>query len=261
LQPIGIAGRARRLASRGLQTPDRRLSEVGPMIRICTRFSGVLALAVLFNTGCVQSPIRLVQDSTGLAGNEHALIAFSVDSVEPFALRSLELVAPADPALTFSPREVPVHPDEGTGQLFLYEIPVEGVQFGVGRFKYKLDWWETVEQGPVISVVPGAVTYVGRIQVHSIAVDRYSDTGRNYPAGARIVVTDAGAEDLQRLTDRYPSMAKMSIRKAIPGSWGISDTTELRFVPGPGSQGGDARFGAFEPTDLPKQSSGGSKNR
>jgi hypothetical protein len=223
------------------------------MIKALSRNTTAMALAVLLGAACVQSPIRLVEGPAGLTGEVSALIAFSVDSAEPFALRGLTLVAAADSGASIRPGDVPIHPDEGNGQLFLYEVPAEAIRFGVLRFKYGQDWWETVGQGPAIPALPGTLTYLGRIQLHSVQVARYADTGRTYPAGARIAVTDAGDEDLVRLAARYPIAADLPLRRASPATWSDFDVVALRFVPRPGGEGGDARFSTFEPTDLPRQ--------
>ncbi len=180
-----------------------------------------------------------------------------MDSIEPFALRGLNLVPSDGSGASFKPGEVPVHPDGGNGQFFLYAVSAEAVRFGVARFKHGQDWWETVDPGPAIPTAPGTITYLGRIQLHSIRVARYADTGRTYPASARIVVTDASDEDLDRLAARYSATAGLPVRKAIPESWGSYEVVTLRFVPRSGLEGGDAAFSSFEPTDLPQQPSMG----
>jgi len=219
-------------------------------------------LAVLVNTGCTPSQVRQVSITPGLSGDEFALVAFSIDSTQPVAFRSLEI-------MTFSsgnrPRragEVSIHPINGTGQLFFYEFSVETARFGVARFEYEGDFWESVDPGPEFSVKPGTLTYLGRIQLPLVQLGTFADSGRDFPASARIVMTDASEDDLQRLRAHFPSTRNMPLNKAIPVTWADSEKVSLRYAPirnvRPKKEGPDPLHDPpipteeiFEPTEIP----------
>lgn len=232
----------------------------------CLKYSAFFTLAVLLVAACTQSQVRPVSGASGLTGEEFALVAFSADSIEPLALRSVEIVTFSDGNRPGKAGVVSIHPDQGTGQLFLYEFLVEVARFGVARFEYEEDWWETVGQGPEFSVEPGTLTYLGRIQLPFVQVGTYADSGREYPASARIVMTDASEDDLRRLAVRFPSTAGMPLKKAIPGMWGDSENARLRYAPqrrrtpGPDRESPDPLHDPpipteeiFEPTEIPPQ--------
>lgn len=197
----------------------------------CLKYSAFFTVAVLVNAACAPSQVRPVSAASGLAGDEFALVAFSADSIEPLAFRSLEIVTFSDSNRPGKASEVSIHPDNGTGQLFLYEFSVEVARFGVAGFEYEAERWESVGQGPEFSVEPGTLTYLGRIQMPLVQIGTYADSGREYPASARIVMTDASEEDLQRLVVHFPSTANMPLNKAIPETWGDSESVTLRYVP------------------------------
>lgn len=223
-----------------------------------------LVLVVLICTACAPSQVRHVIDASDLSGQEYALIAFSADSIPPFAMRSLEIETFSETNRPKKAGEVPIFPEQGSGQLFLYEVSVDTARFGAALFEYEADYWESVEHGPEFNVQPGTLTYLGRIQLPLVQLGTYADSGLEYPAGARIVLTDASEEDFARLAVRFPATANMQVNKAIPGSWTDSETVRLRYAPirntRPKTEGPDPLHDPpipteiiFEPTEIPPQ--------
>lgn len=224
----------------------------------------VFTLAVMVVTGCASSQVRPISDSSDLSGEEFALVAFSADSVQPLALRGLEIVTFTDSNRPKKAGEVTIFPELERAQLFLFEFSVETARLGVAKFEFESELWESIDQGPEFSVEPGSLTYLGRIQMPAVQLGAYADSGRNYPASARIVMIDASEDDLRRLAIHFPSTANMPLKKAIPLTWSDAEKISLRYAPvrnlRPKKKGPDPLHDPpvpteqiFEPTEIPPQ--------
>jgi hypothetical protein len=195
-----------------------------------------LAMIVL-TTACSSTRIKPVKTASDYPGSETALIAFSVISQEPFVIQKLLLFEPGAPSPHQASRVVRVRPEQGDQQVFLYRVPAEGVKLGSVRLLINGQWWETGLTGPEISAAAGQLTYAGRVQLHSVKMSRYEDTGRIFPAKVRLLMTDASEEDLAQLADQSALPQDMSVTKAIPGSWSDSEFVALSYRQIPGREG------------------------
>lgn len=207
------------------------------------------ALAVtllLLLAACVSAPIRPVDDASGFAEEGFALVAFSVASSGPLALRGLSLATRAgathDPVI----EQVTVQPRNGKSQLFLYRVPAAGARFGPVRFYDGSGWWETTRPGPEFPAAPGAITYLGRIQLQAVRVGEYVDTGRRYPAEVSLTISDATVEDLPALAERFAVPAGMPVVGKIPGAWDASAYVRLRYQQVPGRDDADDYLDAWK---------------
>ena len=221
-----------------------------------------MVLTVLVNTACAPSQVRPLTDASDISGEEYALVAFSADSIPPFAMRTLAIETFSEGNQPKKAGEVPLYPELGGGQLFLYEVSVDVARFGSALFEYESDFWESIEHGPEFRIEPGTLTYLGRIQLPLVQLGTYADSGLDYPAGARIVITDASEQDLRRLAIRYPAIAGMPVNKAIPATWSDAENVRLRYAPvrnkRPKTEGPDPLHDPpvpteiiFEPTEIP----------
>ena len=110
------------------------------------------------------------------------------------------------------------------------------MRFGALRFYAKESWWETNVLGPEASVALPGVTYLGRIQAHSVQMSRYDDTGESFPAGVNVLLEDFGDEDIPDLYTRFQLPDTVPVSKAIPASWSQAEFVHLIYRPIPGRQ-------------------------
>ena len=156
----------------------------------------ILVFVAMLGAGCATSPIERVKSVEAGVHERSALVAFSVVNAPAFAINRLELVAAGGSQGSARAKQVPVDWKSAEAQVFVYRVPANGAQFDPVRFVFQGEWWETRDPGPEFTVVPGQLTYLGRLQPYSIQVDRYVDSGRGYPAAVRIRVLDARQHDL-----------------------------------------------------------------
>lgn len=194
----------------------------------------ILVFVAMLGAGCATSPIERVKSVEAGVDERSALVAFSVVNAPAFAINRLELVAASGSQDSARAKQVPVDWKGVEAQVFVYRVPANGAQFGPVRFVFQGEWWETRDPGPEFTVVPGQLTYLGRLQPYSIQVDRYVDSGRGYPAAVRIRVLDARDDDLARLVNENVLSPDMPVVGAIPDSWGGAEFVELDYRPIPG---------------------------
>ncbi len=191
----------------------------------------IFLLATL--AGCSQSPIKPVETAPLNRAKNTALIAFSVKSNEPFALRKIELMA-AGPADGSKPtRIVDVNSDASGASLFLFETPVTGLQFGALQFKSGMRWWQTRSLGPTVTGNSKSITYIGRIQLHSVRVGQYAQSEKTYPSDVKIEVADASAEDLPNLYRQYKIPADLPVQVDVPEKWNDRLFINLKLIDEP----------------------------
>lgn len=197
----------------------------------------IVPIFAMLIAACGTNQIKPVKNVSDNLGPDTALVAFSVSSAEPYAIQRMELVARGEPKETATPRTIAVRQGNRNEQVFVYSVPAGGARFGQVRFLIQGEWWETTDDGPEFSATPGQLTYLGRIQLESIKIGRYVDSGRRFPSGAKIGVLDAGEDDLTLLALQFALPLNMPVNKFIAGAWGDSEFTALDYQPIPGRDG------------------------
>lgn len=189
----------------------------------------ILLFAVVL-AACVQTRIHPVKSAAHHNSTETALVAFSVVSEDPFPLRKLTLEKTGGGAKIFKSPVLHVKPGNSSGQLFLYEVPAAGAQFGIATFKHKRYIWQTTSFGASFSPLPGSITYLGRIEVSALRFRKSDDQQKEFPVAVKIAVTDASAEDLPMLVASYGIPPDVEIQAVIPPMWGDEEFTDLRYL-------------------------------
>ena len=190
----------------------------------------IISLA-LATTACTESQVRKIGEASPVEIGQEALVAFSIDDIAPFQKIEFDIVR-ADRGGAYSPLgQIAVDRKGGGEQLLVFELPGDEVRFGLARFRYGSDWWESVAEGPALSATPGRLTYIGKIQLQSIREGVYYDSGRKYPARVDIVISDAGETDMQQLATRYPSLEGYLVKSVTSEMWADYGNGSLRFVP------------------------------
>lgn len=192
--------------------------------------TGILMLLMVALTACAQSPLRPLQSMNQHTNSQTALVAFSVVSEEPFPLRKLTLERASGGAKILKSPRLHVQPGNPGGQLFLYEVPAAGAQFGIATFKKKRFIWQTTSFGPSFTPLPGYITYLGRIKVSALRFRMSDVEQKQIPIAVKIAVTDASAEDLVLLLSSYRIPPDVKLLTAIPTMWGDKEFTDLRYV-------------------------------
>lgn len=190
---------------------------------------GIGLVSALAVAACAPSQIRPVADVSGPIPGDEAVIAFSVVSAPPFALSALELSVEANGRERGETAEVSVQPNEGDGQLFLYSLPPGTARFGSLWFADDRGWWQTTDAGPTFTAVPGAVTYLGRIELNEIQLGK-TEGDALHPTGVTLSVVDASEEDLPSFA-RLPALpVGMPVRKHIVGAWHEAGSVGIRYL-------------------------------
>ena len=215
---------------------------------------GLLLFLSTLLIACAQTRIHPVKSAAHHNNTETELVAFSVVSEGPFPLRGLTFEKMGGGIKIFKSPKLHIKPGGPSGQLFLYEVPAAGAQFGIVTLKSNRYVWQTRSEGAVIVPVPGSITYLGRIQVEALRFRRSEDSTRTRLNAVRIIVTDASEADFPMLADRY-NISGLKLQAAIPKKWSDSEFTELKQIRSPyersvysGSGGGaDTSRGSYPP--------------
>lgn len=214
----------------------------------------ILIFVTLLTAACTESQIRKVGEISAGEIGQKSLVAFSIDDLAPFEEVEFDIVR-AERGGAYSPLgQIAIDRRGGAEQLLVYEMPAEEVQFGLARFRYDNDWWESVAEGPAISAAPGRMTYIGKFQLQSFREGVYHDSGRKYPARVNIVIVDASGTDMPRLVSSYPSLSAYLVNSVTSEEWADYGNGSLRFVPEP-ARAGRRKIDYFErtvePTEFP----------
>ena len=123
--------------------------------------------------------------------------------------------------------------DSGLKTLVL-EPAGEALEFG--RFSLSRDGagkqyeFETIAAGPRIKLTPGAITYLGRLEIEDIQFQKRANWTTDTPSGIKLQFRDASEDDFRFMQDQYEIFRDRTVVKQIIGRWGELEYEAVRFV-------------------------------
>lgn len=171
--------------------------------------------------GCAAQPERPGSPAEMLS-EQSAVVAFSVVSEEPYAIRSIFLHSADEGRYTEDIGRADFKPGNGA-QLVVLPVPADRARLGFLRIKFKGYWYETINQGYEFELQRGKVTYLGRF-----AITRTVAGSRRYPAAVAINVQDKQLEDIGELARRFAGLDEPPVELAVLRGWSDLEFERLR---------------------------------
>ena len=206
-----------------------------------------LIILALVLSGCSGLKLNVIKPNQATIDPKSSVVVFSVNTS---TLQGCDrLVRPRQLSVASVNAVARIQLSEGKSglQRYVIEVPTPGQTVVFNYFAVAVgreflgsgsELFRTIGGSPRVQLTPGAITYVGRLEVEEIQFEVGTDKFPCIPTAIKLVFSDALEDDLLALKDEYKLLQNRITKQHIVGYWAPSESEYLPLQGATGSFGG-----------------------